>query len=201
MLLLQIQPSALSSLNLDTLLHLVLYLIVAKKKSRTHTNRFLLISVLFLISFIIILKYGKTSLSNRIKQDQINDTTLAVNHVPDLNEKVTEEGLAVPKTVQGTSSGSQMKIRSFDIIANKDIFSVKKIIVYQNDVIRIQFAALDKDYDFTIPAFSIYQKAQKGETKMLEFQAISDGTFTFSCDACGGASKSMKGILIVVPKT
>lgn len=168
-----------------------------------HSPRFAFIVI---VSIIIALALFLSVLSITTYQnpppliDNMADLSQSSIHVPEPNEKTDQPGLAVPRSAQESFPGSKNKMRSFEILAEKTSFSINKIIVNQNDIVRIQFTALDKNYDLTLPALGISQKVQKGERKTVEFQAIADGTFDFSCRSCGG-NNAMKGILIVVPKT
>jgi hypothetical protein len=42
------------------------------------------------------------------------------------------------------------------------------------------------------------QNAQQGETKILEFQANQEGSFTYYCSTCGGPEKGPMGNIIIV---
>ena len=118
--------------------------------------------------------------------------------VPDPNEQPRESGIAIPSTVQELTPGSKNKTRVFVLLADKNSFLQNKIIVYEGDVIRIRFTAQDHSYDLSFPAFGLKQEAQKNETKTLEFQALSAGTFPYLCQICG--NDKTKGTLIVVAK-
>lgn len=169
-----------------------------------HSPRFafiVFISVIIAIALFLSVLFITTYQNPPPLIDNMADLSQFSIHVPEPNEKTGESGLAVPRSAQESFPGSKNKMRSFDITAEKTAFSINKIIVNQNDIVRIQFTALDKNYDLTLPALGISQKVQKGERKTVEFQAIADGTFVFSCLSCDGSKESMKGVLIVVPKT
>ncbi len=168
-----------------------------------HSPRFafiVFVSVIIAIALFLAVIFITASQNPSQYIDNMVDKT-RIPYVPEPNDKTADSGLAVPRSAQESSPGGKNKMRSFEILAEKTAFSINKIIVNQNDIVRIQFTALDKNYDLSFPALGISQKAQKGERKTVEFQAIADGTFVFSCLTCDGSKESTKGVLIVVPKS
>src|SRR3989338_8145779 len=169
-----------------------------------HSPRFAFIvfmSVIIAIALFLTVLFITTYQNPSQYTDNMVDKTKIPIYIQEPNDKTADSGLAVPRSAQESSPGSKNKMRSFEILAEKTAFSINKIIVNQNDIVRIQFTALDKNYDLSFPTLGISQKAQKGERKTVEFQAIADGTFVFSCLSCDGSKESMKGVLIVVPKS
>lgn len=161
---------------------------------------------------------------NRLPPPNITQTALPVNqpkqlppsitptppldwskiHVPAKGETAAG-GLAVPVSVNDAAYGSQNKIRTFEITASGGSLSANQIIVNVNDEVGIRFTAQDADYDLSFPDFGVSQQAAKGETKLLDFQAVSSGVYTFDCSLCKSQStqtlggKTGQGILLVKP--
>ena len=93
-------------------------------------------------------------------------------------------------------SGS--KIRTFEINASKDGYSLTEIAVNLGDQVGIAVTAVDGDYDFDLPNIGAYQIVKKGERKWAaNFVALRSGTYTYLCrDYCPGGDK-ISGKLIV----
>jgi len=121
--------------------------------------------------------------------------------VPEPNEKLSEEQkkeIAVPTVAIPAAQDSTASFRSFNISAENDKFIPERIFVNLGDTVNIKFTAVDKDYDMIFESYNTRQKAVKGETKVLEFQANMKGDFKFYCNLCGGINSSTKGILTVL---
>lgn len=119
--------------------------------------------------------------------------------VPQVGATPTGTAVAVPVSQTEAAPGVSAQLRKFQIKADNNAFDPSTVIVNKGDTVSIAFTAVDKAYDITIPDYGLKQTAQKGETKTLEFQAVTDGKFVFYCDLCGGASSSVKGSLVVKP--
>jgi plastocyanin len=121
--------------------------------------------------------------------------------VPGMNENLTEaekEVIAVPSIVTPAAPGASASFRSFSISGDGGRFVPAEIIARLNDIVHVNFTAVDKDYDIVFPSYGMRQAAKKGETKILEFQAVSEGSYTYYCDSCGGAKSPASGKIIVV---
>lgn len=106
--------------------------------------------------------------------------------------------VAVPTiSVQAAPGGTtDSKFRSFDISASSGKYNPSTIIVRRGDIVHINFKAQDGTYDIMFPDYGLWQQAKSGETKIIEFQAVTDGEFTFRCDkSC--PKGAMSGTLIV----
>lgn len=118
--------------------------------------------------------------------------------IPELGEK-TSEGVAAPVSVSNAAPGTSAKLRTFNIKAENSLFDPSTVIAKIGDTIHINFTAVDKTYDMTLPDYGMKQTATKGETKIFEFQAVSEGKFTYYCNSCGGLDSKTKGYIIVAP--
>lgn len=96
--------------------------------------------------------------------------------------------------------GSSNKIRLFNLIIRNYTLSSTKLAVNQGDVVNIRLTADDNKYDLTFTDFGVRQETEKGETKTLEFQAVSAGSYDFSCRSCLSVNPTAKGVLLVVPR-
>lgn len=119
--------------------------------------------------------------------------------VPSVGEAEAPEGVAVPTVVAPAAPGVSAQFRSFDVKAQSDAFSPNEIRVNQGDTVHINFAAIGKTYDLSIPDYGLKQTAKAGESKVIEFQALNPGTYAFYCDLCGGLQSKTKGTILVVP--
>lgn len=120
--------------------------------------------------------------------------------VPDQTTKLTEaekKVIAVPTVVTPAAPGVEAQFRSFDIKADGGVFTPSKIIARIGDTVHINFTAVDKAYDIVFPSYNMKQTAKQGQTKVLEFQAVSEGSFLYYCDSCGGATSTTKGSIII----
>lgn len=146
----------------------------------------LILFVLFLFSFSPIKKFTYN----------LQPTTHNYSRVPEPNDRSFDKNIAVPQAAYVPATGATSKTRIFSVNAEDSSLSEEKIIVYEGDIVRIQFSASDDDwYDFIIPNLGIRQEARRGETKIVEFQTTSTGSFDFTCSKC-----KTKGTLVVVPK-
>lgn len=122
--------------------------------------------------------------------------------VPEKNAVLTETEkleIAVPVTVAPVSPNSSSRARTFEIKAQNDVFVPMKIIANVGDIVRINFTAVDKDYDLVFPSYGMKQTAAVGQTKILEFQALQAGSFSYYCEVCGGPTSGPQGNIIIVP--
>ena len=106
--------------------------------------------------------------------------------------------IAVPTVVVPAAPGATAQLRSFNISAEGGKFIPSQIIANVGDTVHINFTAVDKGYDIVFPSYNMMQVAQKGETKILEFQALEDGSFLYYCDSCGGPNSATAGKIIIV---
>jgi heme/copper-type cytochrome/quinol oxidase subunit 2 len=120
--------------------------------------------------------------------------------VPELGEEAAE-GVAVPVHVAPASDFplTDAQSRSFMIVAENNRFSPNQIIVRHMDVVTIDFSAVGRTYDITIPDYGLQRVAADGQTVRLQFQADQVGRFTFYCERCGGLQGGVTGTITVVP--
>lgn len=137
----------------------------------------------------------------QVEKDQFKEDVPQNIIVPDMNTELSEEEkkeVALPTVVVEAAPGSDAKFRDFNISAENDTFTPKKIIANVGDTVHVDFTAVDKDYDIVFPSYDMMQTAKKGQTKILEFQALQEGSFTYYCSACGGPTSGPNGSFIIV---
>jgi plastocyanin len=117
--------------------------------------------------------------------------------VPDLNSQVEDDSIAVPIGVTDAAPGVKAQLRVFNISAEGGLFKPSTVIANKGDTVHINFTAVDKSYDMVLPDYGMKQTADKGETKVFEFQAVMTGKFTYYCDSCGGLDSQTKGYIII----
>ncbi len=116
--------------------------------------------------------------------------------VPEIGSEV-EEDVAVPEIVTEAARGAEAKFRRFEIKAENNVYTPSTVIVNKGDIVHINFTAVDKKYDLTFPDYGMRQVAEPGETKIIEFQAFTQGKFLFYSALYGGLEGEMKGYIIV----
>jgi len=121
--------------------------------------------------------------------------------VPEVNTVLSEaekKVIAVPTVVVPAAPGATAQLRNFNIFAEGGKFIPSQIIANVGDTVHINFTAVDKDYDIVFPSYNMKQVATQGQTKILEFQALEDGSFLYYCESCGGSNSATDGKIIIV---
>jgi len=142
--------------------------------------------------------------SGQQTQQDINTQSLTRSEAPK-DVKVPEAGenvavdVAIPVSVSKAAPGVSAKLRVFNISAQNDLYSPSTVIIKAGDTVHINFTAVDKTYDITFPDYGMKQIVNKGQTKVLEFQAVTTGKFTYYCALCGGLGSKAIGYVIVAP--
>jgi len=134
-------------------------------------------------------------------QDQFREEVPVNIVVPDIDTVLTEEQkkiIAVPTIVVDAAPGTSAQLRNFNISATGGKFVPSEIIANSGDTIHVNFTAVDGNYDIVFPSYNMKQIAQKGQTKILEFQARADGSFLYYCESCGGPEGPTTGRIIIV---
>jgi len=116
--------------------------------------------------------------------------------VPEPESTGQKDDVAIPKTSVPAAPGVEAKLRTFEITATAGKYSPSTIIVRIGDTVHIDFKAIDDTYDIVFPDYGLRQLAKKGETKIIEFQATTDGQFAFYCENACPKGK-MTGVLII----
>jgi plastocyanin len=106
--------------------------------------------------------------------------------------------IAVPSAAIPAAPGIEAQNRIFNIRGEGGKFIPSKVIANYNDTVHIEFTAVDRDYDIVFSGYNMSQSAKKGQTKVIEFQAIQDGRFPYYCSSCGGSVTDAQGEIIIV---
>ena len=92
----------------------------------------------------------------------------------------------------------QGQTREFTITGDKYAFSLPRIEVQKDDLVKISFTATDIPHSFTIDAYRISKRAGAGQTVPIEFRADQAGSFVFYCNLTQDERcRQMKGQLVV----
>ena len=92
-------------------------------------------------------------------------------------------------------------VRDIAITAHKYAYSIPRIEVAQDDVIKITLTADDIPHSFTVDAYRIAKRAAPGKPVTFEFRADKAGTFPFYCNlTIDDGCRKMRGELVVKPK-
>ena len=98
-----------------------------------------------------------------------------------------------PETPQAPGSR-----REFEVSARRYEFTPDRIVVDQDDLVKIDFTAEDIPHSFTIDAYRIAKRAGAGQTVSFEFRADQAGTFPYYCNlAIDEGCRKMHGELVV----
>jgi hypothetical protein len=118
--------------------------------------------------------------------------------VPEPGQKF-QEGIAIPKESVSSAPGAKSKLRVFEAKGENGIIFPIDFLAYQNDIIDIELAALDKNYDFFLEGYNLRTKVKRGGTRTIEFQALNLGVYNFYCSLCSTKEKPA-GKIIIVPR-
>lgn len=171
-------------------------------------NKVLILGAVIAAVVLVVIYYlaqpsGRYSASNKTPVQTappVSTTKLPVpenTKVPGAGETQVDKSIAIPVSVIQSAPGASTKLRTFKISAANNAFDPATVIVNVGDTVHINFTAVDKTYDITVPDYGLKQTAQKGETKILEFQALSEGKFLYYCDLCGGEKSATKGYIVI----
>ncbi len=125
----------------------------------------------------------------------------SVIQVPEENATSAPSGVAIPSLVSTAGpSATNVSYRVFNLNVSSAGFSPDTIIVRQGDTMHINVTAIGGNYDFTQQDYGVSIAIPKGQTKFLQFDAVSTGKFTFYCKSCGGPAKGPVGYIEVTAK-
>jgi cytochrome c oxidase subunit II len=101
----------------------------------------------------------------------------------------------------GLAQESPQGPKVITLTARKYEFSLTRIDVAQDDVIRITLVAEDIPHSFTLDAYRIAKRAAPGKPVTFEFRADRAGTFPFYCNlTIDDGCRKMRGELVVAPR-
>lgn len=144
---------------------------------------------------------GATAMTDYVSVDIFRSEVPIDIQVPELNEPLTnsqKQNIAVPEVVIPAAPGIDSKLRTFNISGDNNKFIPSQIIANVDDIVHINFMAVDQDYSVYFPSYHTGQIVKKGETKVFEFQANKSGKFLYYCPLCGGPETGPVGDVIIV---
>jgi len=136
-------------------------------------------------------------------EDQFRAEVPADIVVPGTDTQLSEEQkkeIAIPVVVVPAAPGSSSSFRNFKITAENNTFTPTKVIANVGDTVHIDFTAVDKDYDIAFPSYNMKGSAIQGQTRIIEFKARKEGSFSYYCPSCGGPETGPMGQIIIVAK-
>ena len=96
---------------------------------------------------------------------------------------------------QAQEGGSERKVT---VSAHKYAFNPARIVVHQNDLVRVSFSTDDIPHSFTIDKYRIAKRVEPGRPIVFEFRADQPGRFPIYCNlSVDDGCKKMVGELIV----
>lgn len=162
----------------------------------------LLLVLILLIGALVIYNYkikkpsGDLSLTS---QENQNLLSLKEIKVPEKNEQLNDKNVAIPQEVIQAAPQVDSKLRIFEIKGENKKILPNEFRAYQNDILSIKLTAVDQNYDFYLEGYNLEIQAKKGETKIIEFQALNIGQYNFFCFLCSSKDKPA-GKVIIVPR-
>lgn len=88
--------------------------------------------------------------------------------------------------------------REITVSGRRYEYTPERIVVDQNDLVKISFTAEDIPHSFTVDAYRIAKRAGAGQTVTFEFRADQAGTFPYYCNlAIDDGCRKMHGELVV----
>jgi cytochrome c oxidase subunit 2 len=108
--------------------------------------------------------------------------------------------LFVALATGGAPSQDRGQIRECSVVGDEFAYSPPRIVVRQNDLVRITFRATDIPHSFTIDDYRIAKRAAAGQSIVFEFRADRAGSFPFYCSlTADDRCKRMRGEFVVRP--
>jgi heme/copper-type cytochrome/quinol oxidase subunit 2 len=91
--------------------------------------------------------------------------------------------------------------RDFNISAGNFQYDPPRLVIRQDDLVKVSFHAVDIAHSFTVDAYRIAKRAAAGQTVVFEFRADQPGTFPIYCNLSNDSRcRQMLGELVVTGK-
>lgn len=116
--------------------------------------------------------------------------------VPEPGENI-EGIIAIPKEAIKSNQETKSKLRIFEVKGENGLISPSDFRAYQNDILNIKLTAIDQDYNLKLETYNIEITVKKGETRIIEFQAVNPGIFNLYCSLCLISTKPIAKLIIV----
>lgn len=82
------------------------------------------------------------------------------------------------------AAAADKNVRQFTVVGSNGILIPRLINVNVDDVVVLDFTALDDDYDFILDGHYLNQSCKQGENSRIVFQVIDEGEFYYYCSSC-----------------
>ena len=103
-----------------------------------------------------------------------------------------------PKDTYMDPSGKGPSVLSYDLVAEKGVFSPNELVILRGNRIQVNFKAVDADYDLQIaPPIGLYVVAKKGEVASFGFDAAQTGRYEFACSKMCPSGSQMRGAIVI----
>jgi heme/copper-type cytochrome/quinol oxidase subunit 2 len=160
----------------------------------------IIILILILVGYFVFTRFykGSTEQAGQNATSTISVEELKKIPVPEPGQKA-DQNVAVPSQSVPANPNTESKLRVFQLKGERGQLSPNDFRAYQNDILHIRITAVDKDYDFKLESYNVSTLAKKGETKIIEFQAVNPGVYNFYCSLCQ-TKNNPAGKIVVVPK-
>lgn len=162
-------------------------------------RRKIAIAVILAILATVAIRFGyRSAEAPPAKMSPTKSKVPAGTVVPEPDSAGVPGNVALPDVVTAAAPQSGSKFRSFNLRVEGDKFIPDTLAVRVGDTVHVNITAADKDYDFVQPDYGLNGVLPAGQTKILEFQAITEGKYTLYCGKCGGPENGPVGYIIVV---
>ncbi len=156
----------------------------------------ILVVLVALVVLVIAFRGGKIGVDEETAgPEEEGGTETFDSAAPDENLELTET-----KNESEAAPGSEAKRRVFEMMATKDGYNPEEVVVNQGDTVHFDLKTTGVGYDISLPDMGLYQSIEEGEEKVLEFQALTPGIFTYLCQNICPGGREIKGSLIVKPR-
>ncbi len=82
------------------------------------------------------------------------------------------------------SSVKNSDVREFTVLGVNGMLIPRMINVRLNEVVILNFTALDNDYDFVLDGHYLNQFCKQGESSKIALRVVSEGDFYYYCPSC-----------------
>ncbi len=158
------------------------------KKFLTLAFILLIIGLIFLLWFFLLKNQSSDIQITPIHQSSSTspqDITFTPSFTPLENASSSGFIFSNPdQTLPSTAKGDTRKVKLFHLEESSSGFSPSTLVIHKTDTVRLQFTAVDGDYDLAIaPPIGAYIAAAKGGSTLFGFDArfVSPGIYTFMC--------------------
>ena len=153
------------------------------------------------ILLVGLMRDGKTPMDGGVTTETPEVTPVELpEDIPAFTSEVPQDAvLTTPKVDIAPEPGETKRQGYYDIRATEDGYLPNVITVGQGNIVTLNFASVDAQYDMFSGSFGFYVTAGKGGTKENRFKAGTVGTVLFECRDYCPSGKKIQGQMIVIP--